>query len=1069
MRLHRMEVSGFGAFAARQVIDFDPLSESGIFLIGGPTGAGKTTLLDAISFALFGTVPGARGRKQLKSQHTDPGEVPEVILEVTLRGRRLRIRRTPQFTRPGRKTPVQASVTLEERRGTGWQTSATRLDESGRILEDLLGMTAEQFHRVVVLPQGDFAAFLRASNDERGDLLRRLFDVSTFGDVEDWLIEERKRLEHAVRDAERDLGALRDRLVRSVGLGDPTSPSEPEAPDDPLPPAPLVAEMTPRELAEFASGCAARGEQQALAALADADIAQGRLSLAEQALEDATALAALIRRGRVAHDQIAQLDDASAEIAANRDRLERGREAATVWPLTLAADRSARAVDLARTSAQSHLSVLTERLPRWRAAAGGSAHDDVIQTVSVDDPAPDGDPLDDLTRGLAAHQDSIDRIDTLASALHLAVEAIPRQRESAAEATRQTDIVREALGDLALRLDADQPVIDRAAAAAATTGELLTRQTALQRQAERLTALDEHRTQQVAATEAHLMARGEVEDARASLHDLQQRRLADMAGELASHLADGSPCQVCGSEAHPQPAVRSDDVDQEAIDAAEATVERARAGANSAAQRLHSATAHVDGLEIEVSESADALGLDPGHAAVATARAQLTDRLAQLDAAVAEGAAAEARRQAATTEQQTLSESLSSAERAAAAANALLQQAETAARDSLDEAVALVGSHARDCPCSSAADAHGDIPAVVAVDESAALDVSTSAAAFADRLVEIVDSHRATREACQGALNARDALAHESARHQQDAAELEAGLREAQFADRDALTGAHLTDAHIRELAELVHRHDSALAAAHAVLGEEGMTAALAGAEPDVVALGAALASAKESDRHQQRRLVHARHQAKELEGLSAEISAIGADLAPVAERHATVRDLAELASGRGPHNPDRVSLTTYVLVARLERIVALANERLATLADGRYQLGVDHGRSDGRQRGGLGLLVHDGWTSEQRPATTLSGGETFMASLALALGTADAVREEAGGVDLETLFIDEGFGSLDDAALEEVMTVLDGLRAGGRSVGVISHVADMRTRIPSQVTVRRSPTGSSVSVRDVA
>jgi DNA repair protein SbcC/Rad50 len=158
-----------------------------------------------------------------------------------------------------------------------------------------------------------------------------------------------------------------------------------------------------------------------------------------------------------------------------------------------------------------------------------------------------------------------------------------------------------------------------------------------------------------------------------------------------------------------------------------------------------------------------------------------------------------------------------------------------------------------------------------------------------------------------------------------------------------------------------------------------------------------------------------------------------------------------------------RMRLTAYVLAARLEKVAVLANERLRRMGDGRFQLAHSDDLAGGGRRSGLGLVVRDLWTGQVRDTASLSGGESFMASLALALGLADAVREEAGGFDLHTLFIDEGFGTLDDDSLEQVMAVLDGLRDGGRCVGVVSHVRDLRSRVPVQIRVDKTATGSTV------
>ena len=187
------------------------------------------------------------------------------------------------------------------------------------------------------------------------------------------------------------------------------------------------------------------------------------------------------------------------------------------------------------------------------------------------------------------------------------------------------------------------------------------------------------------------------------------------------------------------------------------------------------------------------------------------------------------------------------------------------------------------------------------------------------------------------------------------------------------------------------------------------------------------------------------------------------ADLKPLAERAAEAKKLADLAAGLGA-NTLRMTLSSFVLAARLEEVAAAASERLLKMTSGRYSL-VHTDARRGAGRSGLGLLACDSWTGVDRDTSTLSGGETFLASLALALGLADVVTAEAGGTRIEALFVDEGFGSLDEDTLEEVMSVLDGLREGGRMVGIVSHVAELRQRIPAQVRVRKGQAGSHLTV----
>ena len=184
---------------------------------------------------------------------------------------------------------------------------------------------------------------------------------------------------------------------------------------------------------------------------------------------------------------------------------------------------------------------------------------------------------------------------------------------------------------------------------------------------------------------------------------------------------------------------------------------------------------------------------------------------------------------------------------------------------------------------------------------------------------------------------------------------------------------------------------------------------------------------------------------------------------APLREQHQVVADLAALVEGKSADNPLRMRLAAFVLAERLRQVVAAANERLRGMTDERYALEHSDDRGYGEQRGGLSLRIRDDWNGEHRDPATLSGGETFVVSLALALGLADTVAHEAGGTDIDTLFIDEGFGSLDADTLEDVMDTLDSLRDGGRVVGLVSHVPELRSRISTQLEVSKGRTGSSL------
>ena len=298
MRPHRLEVTAFGAFAGPVEVSFDALADAGLFLLHGETGAGKTTLLDAIGFALYGRVPGERGKtRRLRSDHASPDVRTEVVFETTIGPRHLRITRNPQQTRPKRHgngvTTEPARVLLEEERGGHWHAVSTRANEADREIADAMGMSAEQFYQVVLLPQGQFARFLHADAEERRALLQKLFRTDRFRSVEDWLADLRKTTRDRIKDAEQDLSVLTARIEQVAAVPPtpdrPATPAAP-APADPQTPADPAATSEPPATERPATERPATwAGDLAAAAAAEASLAAEAVRAAQSALDAARA------------------------------------------------------------------------------------------------------------------------------------------------------------------------------------------------------------------------------------------------------------------------------------------------------------------------------------------------------------------------------------------------------------------------------------------------------------------------------------------------------------------------------------------------------------------------------------------------------------------------------------------------------------------------------------------------------------------------------------------------------------------------------------------------------------
>ncbi len=1036
MRLHRLSLTAFGPFAGTVDIDFDAISSAGLFLIRGATGAGKTSILDAICFALYADVPGARpSGRSLRSDHAPRDAVPEVTLEFTASGRRFRVRRSPEFMRPKKRgdgeTRAPASVVLHERVGGTWVGKDNRHDDVAAVLREVLGMGLEQFSKVVLLPQGEFAAFLRATPEARREVLERLFDVSSYAAVEDWLARERRRTADELAGQQQRLAIDLARLADAIA----------DAPVAALADLPGWVDLEPHEVIEQCPRLHSLLEGHAAETLAALDAATTAARAASTRQQQAEQTLALQEKARQAAERLAELERGAALHQEARDALAGAARAAAVGGELKA---------LAR--AESALATAAD-------IATGTGAD--LARFGLDDRGPDG--LIAWTETLHAHDESI------AEAVRLERSTSERlaRRHSLEATARAAD---EAVAALAVKAATCENACTEAEAHLARTtaaGASLEGLQARAREAERVLRVrlehDRAETGRTTLLERIADARTTEQERRETLLDLREARLANMAGELAERLADGEPCQVCGSPDHPDPAVRAVPVTSEDIAAAEARWTAAREVLETH-QRL---------LVVADTEAAARLELlgprpqDPDELravlGAATAEAAAVEALARGQAA-AEGALLAAR-----TERESLAAKAAGLRAESVSARTSLVELERALAEDTEGLCALLGTHERLCPCASSQpesrpESRPERDARASLESQGQAEVDPAAQVAAAARV-----HRETVRAADRHLESLRALAAAEHARRQSVEAAEDALAEQGFTTAVEARACALPAAEAARLEQLCRDYDRARTQAETVLADPAVQAAVGAEAPAIDGLREAAQAAHRALLQAKDAETLARRTLAAVVRLQDDLLRQCRELGPLAARHALVRDLADTFSGTGGNNALRMRLSAFVLAARLETVAELANERLAVMGDGRYRLQHSDDLAARGARSGLGLRVQDLWTGQTRDTATLSGGEAFMASLALALGLADAVREESGGFDLQTLFVDEGFGTLDDESLEQVMVVLDGLREGGRAVGVVSHVAELRTRIPCQVTVDKSESGSSVRVTSTA
>ncbi|MFK0038786.1 AAA family ATPase [Paenarthrobacter sp. NPDC090517] len=999
MRIHRLDIEAFGPFATPQHIDFDHLSAQGLFLLNGATGAGKTSILDAICFALYGSVPGARQEgKRLRSDHAAPAAEPRVVCEFSARGRRFEVTRSPAWDRPSARgrngfTTQQAKTLLRERVAGSWEEKSSRNDEVGAELSDVLGMDREQFTRVVMLPQGDFAAFLRSKANDRLELLQKLFGTQRFEAVERQVVQQATEATRAVQENASELKLLLDRVAaeqEQLGLAAA---------------APTAGKEPGQEPESWLSGVETEVKAEWERRLDESAAAESLSNRLMEQFQEAQEKA--LRHGRLgaAMQRRVLLELAAPRALENKEMLGRHRRAAVLSGHLEAVDTAARKLETAAAR--------TEGLRGKLAAAGLEATNTAaalenVKAISavLEARLHDEQRLEEITARLAAKRGQTAEHQAAAEASAAVLEQL-RDDVSAVESQIQP------LEPLAGQLTE----LERDAEAAAELVRVVARH-------------DTAASELAKVTGKHVQARSASQDLRQQWLDVRELRLANAAGELAAALEDGKPCAVCGSAEHPNPAeaVRS------ALSLAQEEEE--------AKEQFEASEKALGLLAEQVSSLAQVLaGLVAQGGSTDAAEAEAKLRSAQEASAEARKAAGSLEklrgRQEALTKHISLMQeehdaSVSAAAHASSAVHLLQEQFVVLEKD-------LAGLK-------------GDFPSLRERLEALMVEQELlQAAADADRELE-----RAVQAREDAALSLQKALP-------------ESGFTSADEARLEILSPADVVglekdladfEAESSRLDELFASEDLVLAAKEASMDEHPLGEAEL-AEAKLIASNAAdIARAK---------ALSAGLAAKSVDAVTRfrrqYLALAQAGSGPRNRAH-MLAELADTVRGSGD-NSYRMSLNTYVLAARLEQVAIAASERLVAMSDGRYTLQHTDAKAARGAKSGLGLEVVDEWTGQRRDTSTLSGGESFMASLSLALGLADVVQQEAGGVDIETLFVDEGFGSLDEQALEQVMDALEGLRDGGRVVGLVSHVGEMKQRITSQLQVVKGRHGSNVRIAD--
>lgn len=1012
-----LTMQAFGPFAGSETIDFTALGKSPLFLINGPTGAGKSSILDAICFALYGQTTGNdRDAGQMRCDQAAATLLTEVSLDFRLRDSAYRVRRVPQQERPkatGEGTTTQsAEAQLWRLTPEGDEDEclvARKVTDANSQLHALIGLDANQFRQVMVLPQGKFRELLLAESKDREKIFSQLFQTQIFQRIEERLRTQANQIERAVNDHHQHISGI---LAGGELESEAALAQEVEA-------------LTPQ---------VGQARQRF-------ETAQQQRRSAEQRRDEAQALQRQFEaRDSLAAEKARHLEQ-QAQIAAFQSRLTQSDHAQALRPYRAALVQAQQELTTAQEEQrQADAALTTQRTNTQQAKRTFEA----TRQRQTELPA-----LRERHRQLGEFIHKSQQLSELEARWQAAQTAWQQADDILKRDEAQLDGIRQQGEALSVTLEQLQTESQQLASAPAE----LSRHESLLAQRQELEALmrqgRELVAQQQQAAAALQGRRSEAEQAKRHATEQEMRWHQGQAALLALTLEAEAPCPVCGSLEHPSPAVQHADI------VTQAQVEEARSAQEQARQALQTAERQEQQLAQQLSynaEQAQRLSRQLGDWA-SQSPVELQQACEQLRRQVArrQQVESEINRQSAARDE--LRSGWGTLDKQLKAQRPVVEKAK-------EEALRLA-SQRDQLSQSLPEDARNPLAMRQALTE---LDNQIAELEQAwERAQQLLSTSQTQQARAEEQLrSANQQLARKQQALEQAQAGWQSALQASSFDCEAAFQAAQLEDSQRQDLARQVEAYqrrlaelDGALHNYHAQLAEK--------TPPDLAAL-TALTEAAQAEEHTQLDAWRALDgRLNTLQGVHQKLTTARAAQAKLEAQYRVWGTLSEVANGR---TGNRISLQRFVLGVLLDDVLIQASERLVRMSRGRYQLVRREDPSKGNKASGLELDVADTYTGKSRSVATLSGGESFMAALALALGLSDVVQAYAGGIQLDTLFIDEGFGSLDQDALDQAIAMLSELQMGGRMIGIISHVSELKEQMPVRVEVRASRFGSSVEVK---
>lgn len=1073
MKPIRLTMQAFGSYGEKTEIDFQKGGD--FFLISGDTGSGKSTIFDAMMFALYGEVSTVGINKDKKknekldemlSQFVDVQKTkPYASLVFTAyqhgQEETYTVRRTPRYTRPAKRGDAKLQderETVELLMPDGSQYPG-KLSETNRKIEELVGLTADQFRKVVMIAQGEFMDFLRANSDKKTELLRDLLKTRYYDDLTNKLQKQAGEKKKAAQTQRTKLSLIAANAV-TEGLPEEDALALDEAKGTVIKAAEKLQPEQVDTLAEVLSGVCARLQIQ-----------QGELARQQTAAqEDRDECIKRIEAAKPLMERFKELESAERtlqECAAQADEIEKKRgligKIRDAWAIEPKYQRMKDARD-ALTNAQTELAAKQRELPQLKQTAADAAalHQQMEKTK------------DAATTQCAEVETKVEKTLKTFDALEEAEKALRQAEEADAKAKVNAESAKKALDDFKNREDAwrtQEAELQGTEAAYEVCKQQNQRYRDLKKSLEELQSsrkdVQEKARQAAAAAETYVGATQKYQRAQKAYDVYRLAFLNAQAGLLARELAPGKPCPVCGALEHPAPCqltqenqqLNREELDRRrkaADDAAKAQEEKAKES-ESAQVKLTERQKAAEEAEKKLVQNAKNIRENVPMATAADVEAMLQAWLPELQSA---SKSVQAKVEALNDVRKNLDgakEKREQLEKAAAAAQ------ETAKSTAVKKAEAEKTWKLHQEELSGGAYRTREDAVAQRTQAQEAKQKAEAAASQAtekERQAQKAETECTARiQQLNEEMPQKQANAEEfNQQYQQTMADK--SLDEAQWRQLTADYDAEEPDRLQKEVSEFDQRKSKAegqcATAQNAIAGRE---------KPNMEQLEVATAAAESALKKVSDALEAAKHlhsdNAKVLKDLRE-----GRDpLANACKEANTAQHLSDVMAGSESGN--RMNLETFVQRSYMEKILCDANRRFRDMSNGQFELKLINVEDAGEGKNkGLDLEVLSIVTGKTRSVNTLSGGESFMAALSLALGMADQIQAATAAIHLDVMFIDEGFGSLSDNARNEAVNILKEMAGKQRQIGIISHVSELKDEIENQLIVKKDDRGSHVSWR---